>query len=79
MTYSADDFPPGSKERVEVAMHSAGAACNPEDVIEDWGHYDEDYTATEAAIAWENTDVDSTDRVYSLPAVDSLNDLYDNS
>jgi hypothetical protein len=58
MTYSKDDFPPGSDERVEAVMASAGALCNAEDVVEDWGEYDEDYTPNQSALSWEDTDVD---------------------
>lgn len=78
MTYSADQFPPGSDERIEVAMHSAGAACNPEDVLEDWGHFDEDYTPAEQAKSWENTDVDTPIEI-EFTAAKSLDDLYNNS
>jgi hypothetical protein len=57
--FTADDVPPGSKERIEVAGYSAGAACNPQDVVTDWGNYDEDYTDDEQASSWEHTDVDT--------------------
>jgi hypothetical protein len=63
MTYSADQFPPGSDERIEVAQHSAGACCEVEDVLEDWKDYDEDLTADEKAQSWEHTDVDA--RIYA--------------
>jgi hypothetical protein len=78
MTYSADQFPPGTPERIEVATHSAGAACNPEDVITDWGNFDEDYTDQEKAISWETTDVDTPIEI-EFTAVNELNDLYDKS
>lgn len=58
MTYSAREFPPGTPERIEVAQHSAGAACNPQDVLEDWEEYDEDHTKDKQAKSWEFTDVD---------------------
>jgi hypothetical protein len=79
MTYSADDFPPGSQDRIDVAMHSAGAACNPDDVITDWGHYDEDYTDDEQAKAWEETEMDEPYHDLSFPLADSLDDLYNRS
>lgn len=76
MTYSKDQFPPGSDERIEIAMHSAGALCNPEDVLEDWHYYDEDFTPDERAISWENTDVDSPHPDFSFPLAEKLEDLY---
>ena len=79
MTYSADQFPPGSDERIEVAMMSAGAACNPENVIEDWGNYDEDYTKAEQALSFENTEIDEPFADISFPLADSLDDLYERS
>jgi hypothetical protein len=58
MTYSAEQFPPGSEERIEAVEASAGALCNAEDVVTDWGEYDEDYTENQSALSWEDTDVD---------------------
>lgn len=78
MTYSASDFPPGSDERIAAAMASAGALCNPEDVVEDWGHYDEDYTANQQAQSWENTDVDTPIEI-EFTAANQLEEEYNNS
>jgi hypothetical protein len=57
--FTADDLPPGSQERIDVARMSAGAACNPDDVVTDWGDYEEDHTADDLAVSWEHTDVDT--------------------
>lgn len=76
--FTADDLPPGSKERIEVAGHSAGAACNPKDVVTDWGNYDEDYTDDEQAESWENTDVDTPIEV-EFVAVNLFDRIFGNS
>jgi hypothetical protein len=77
MTYSKDDFAPGSDERVEAVMASAGALCNAHDVVEDWGDYDEDHTANDKARSWENTDVDAPVDI-TFTAADKFNDLFYN-
>lgn len=76
MTFTADDFKPGSRERLDAANASAGACVNVEDVITDWGDYDEDVTPTEAALSWEKTDVDSPLPTITFPAVEALNDTF---
>lgn len=39
---------PGDSEiRSQAAINCAGALCNPENVIEDWGDFDGDYTQDE--------------------------------
>ncbi|NJR40393.1 MAG: hypothetical protein HC781_18160 [Leptolyngbyaceae cyanobacterium CSU_1_4] len=64
-TYSSDDLlQPDSDSRADMALHTAGALCNPQDVIPDYEHYDGDYSANQQAQSWEHTDVDSTDRDY---------------
>jgi hypothetical protein len=77
--FTADDLPPGSSERVEVAGYSAGAACNPDDVVLDWGEYDEDTTADDAAKSFEYTDTESPHADFSFPAAENLESLYNQS
>jgi hypothetical protein len=76
--FTSDDLPPGSAERIEVARHSAGAACNPQDVVTDWGNYDEDYTDDEQASSWEHTDVDTPIEV-EFVAVSLFDRIFGNS
>jgi hypothetical protein len=78
MTYSSDQFPPGSDERIQAAQSSAGALCNAEDVLEDWGNYDEDYTANQQAQSWENTDVDTPVEI-EFTAANQFEEDYNNS
>jgi hypothetical protein len=75
MTYTADDFKPGSWERENAVKASAGACVNPDDVVTDWGDYDEDVTPNEAAKSWEHTDVDSPFD-FTFDAVDNLNEAF---
>lgn len=77
MTFTSDDFPPGSWERLNAANASAGACVNVDDVVTDWGEYDEDTTEKEAAKSWEHTDVDAPfGSNVTFPAADSLNDTF---
>jgi hypothetical protein len=75
MTYTADDFKPGSWERENAVNASAGACVNADDVVTDWGDFDEDVTPKEAAKSWEHTDVDSPIEI-TLDAADKLNNLF---
>jgi hypothetical protein len=77
--FTSDDLRPGSPERVEVATYSAGAACNPDDVVTDWGNYDEDHTEADHANAWEHTDLDEPHAEFSFPVAEQLEDNYNNS
>jgi hypothetical protein len=75
MTYTADDFKPGSWERENAANASAGACVNIEDVVTDWGNFDEDVTEKEATLSWEHTDVDSPFEL-TFDAADKLNETF---
>ncbi len=67
----------GNVIKVKPKM-SAGAACNPQDVVTDWGNYDEDYTKDEQASSWENTDVDTPIEV-EFVAVNLFDRIFGNS
>ena len=54
----ADDFEPGSDERIDAALKTAGTTAPVDTFIKDWGEYDEDHTPNERAKSWEYTDVD---------------------
>jgi hypothetical protein len=76
--FTADDLPPGSKERSDVAKMSAGAACNPDDVVTDWGDYDEDYTDNEEVQSWEHSEIDTPIEV-DFTAVSLFDRIFGNS
>ncbi len=38
------DFPGNSEERSAAGLAAAGALCNPEDIISDWGDFDGDHS-----------------------------------
>jgi hypothetical protein len=76
--FTADDLPPGSKERSDVAKMSAGTACNPDDVVTDWGDYDEDYTDNEEVQSWEHSEIDTPIEVDFI-AVSLFDRIFGNS
>jgi hypothetical protein len=76
--FTSDDLPPGSNERIEVAGYSAGAACNADDVVTDWGDYDEDHTDDDRASSWEHTDVDTPVEI-DFVAVSLFDRIFGNS
>jgi hypothetical protein len=51
MTVDSRDLPGDSEMREFVALSTAGALCNPGDVIADHGDFDTDLTPREHAIA----------------------------
>jgi hypothetical protein len=57
---------PDSESRQEMAALTAGTTAPVETFIPDWGHYDGDYSANQAAQSWEHTDVDATNREYII-------------
>jgi hypothetical protein len=51
MTVDSRDLPGDSDIRESVALSTAGALCNPEDVIKDYGDFDGDVSSKDHAIA----------------------------
>lgn len=54
----ADDFPPGSDERIDAALATAGTTAPVDTHITDWGEYDQDYTPNQQAVSQEHTEID---------------------
>jgi phosphoketolase len=46
---TSSDFPPGSDERIDAALATAGTTDPVDAHIADWKDYDEDHTEVEAA------------------------------
>lgn len=60
MSYPATstDFPADSDERIDAAVAVAGTSDPVDAHIEDWGEYDGDHTADQAAVSFEHTDTE---------------------
>ena len=44
---NSDDFPGDSQERKDASLAAAGALCNEEHIISDWGDFEGDYSERE--------------------------------
>lgn len=74
--WGAEELPPGSDEREQVAIHAVTAGGEPEMVITDWKDYDEDHSDKEHHDSW-GSDVDRFYRENHQPEAVYLKDMND--